>query len=77
MDFLKKNHKSNLLYKFAFAMCQTNPVTGEPVFPMDRMPFGWVEYQIEFFSCTNVNQNYIEMLGIVWHETSKKISRAH
>ena len=56
MELLKKNHKSNLLYKFAFAMCQTNPVTGEPVFPMDRMPFGLVEYQIEFFSCTNVNQ---------------------
>ena len=56
MKLLKQNNKSNLLYKFALALCQTNPITGEPVFPMNRMPFGLVEYQIEFFSCTNVNQ---------------------
>ena len=37
-------NKSNLLYKFALALCQTNPITGEPVFPM--MPFGLVEYRI-------------------------------
>ncbi len=43
---LKQNNKSNLLYKFALALCQTNPITGEPVFPMNRMPFGLVEYQI-------------------------------
>ena len=56
MKLLKKNNKSNLLYKFALALCNTKPVTGEPVFPMDRMPFGLVEYQIEFFSCTHVKQ---------------------
>ena len=56
MKLLKQNNKSNLLYKFALALCQTNPITGEPVFPMNRMPFGLIEYQIEFFSCTNVNQ---------------------
>ncbi len=33
-----------LLYKFALALCQTNPITGEPVFPM--IPFGLVEYRI-------------------------------
>ena len=44
MKLLKQNNKSNLLYKFALALCQTNPITGEPVFP--KMPFGLVEYQI-------------------------------
>ncbi len=44
MKLLKQNNKSNLLYKFALALCQTNPITGEPVFPM--MPFGLVEYQL-------------------------------
>ena len=44
MKLLKQNNKSNLLYKFALALCQTNPITGEPVFSM--MPFGLVEYQI-------------------------------
>ncbi len=41
MKLLIQNNKSNLLYKF---VCQTNPITGEPVFPM--MPFGLVEYRI-------------------------------
>ena len=31
IELLEKNRKSNILYKFAFAMCQANPVTGEPV----------------------------------------------
>ena len=44
MKLLKQNNKSNLLYKFALALCQTNPITGEPIFPM--MPFGLIEYQI-------------------------------
>ncbi len=44
MKLLIQNNKSNLLYKFALALCQTNPITGEPVFPM--MPFGLVEYRI-------------------------------
>ena len=56
MELLKQNNKNNLLYKFAFALCDTKPGTDEPVFPMDRMPFGLVEYQIEFFSCTHVKQ---------------------
>lgn len=56
MVLLKENNKSNLLYKYALALCSTNPVTKEPIFPMDRMPFGLVEYQIEFFSCTHISQ---------------------
>ena len=48
MELLKQNNKNNLLYKFAFALCDTKPGTDEPVFPMDRMPFGLVEYQIVF-----------------------------
>ena len=56
MELLKMNNKNNLLYKFALALCNTKPGTNEPVFPMDRMPFGLVEYQIEFFSCTHIKQ---------------------
>ena len=50
MQLLKKNNKNNIMYKFALALCKPKPGTDEPVFPMDRMPFGLVEYQIEFFS---------------------------
>ena len=56
MELLKMNNKNNLLYKFALALYNTKPGTNEPVFPMNRMPFGLVEYQIEFFSCTHVKQ---------------------
>ena len=61
MALLKQNNKNSLLYKFAFALCDTKPGTDEPVFPMDRMPFGLVEYQIEFFSCTHVKQVIVYM----------------
>ena len=55
MVLLQENNKSNLLYKFAFAICNKDPVTNYSIFLMDHMPFG-LEYQIEFFSCTNINQ---------------------
>ena len=60
MELLKQNNKNNLLYKFAFALCDTKPGTDEPVFPMDRMPFGLVEYQIVFqlYSCKAGNYVY-------------------
>ena len=53
MELLKRN---NLLYKFALALCKTKPGTDDPIFPMDKMPFDLVEYQIEFFSCTPIRQ---------------------
>jgi hypothetical protein len=56
MQQLMKNNKNNLLYKFAFTLCNTKPGTDELLFPMDRMPFGLVEYQIEFFSCAHIRQ---------------------
>lgn len=73
MKLLKENNKNNLLYKFAFALCNTKPGTDEPAFPMDRMPFGLVEYQIEFFSCTNVKQVWIVKLYLTYsHNIFKK-----
>ncbi len=42
LKLLIQNNKSNLLYKFALALCQTNPITGEPVFPMMPIWFGRV-----------------------------------
>ena len=55
MELLKQN-KNKLLYKFAFALCDTSHGIDKPVFPMDKMSFELVEYQIEFFSCTDVKQ---------------------
>ncbi|KAK3712315.1 hypothetical protein QZH41_017251, partial [Actinostola sp. cb2023] len=49
----------------------TNKRSGieEPLFPLDRMPFGLVAYQIEFFACTNIMQISIPPDFAMWHES--------
>ena len=54
MKVLQENGKNNLLYKFGYCIATTRPGSEEPLFPMNRMPFGLVEYQIEFFSSTSI-----------------------
>lgn len=49
MRHLQVNGKNNLLYKFAQCIATKRPGSDESLFPQDRMPFGMVEYQIEFF----------------------------
>lgn len=56
MIALKENNKSNLIYKFAQAINLRHPTTNQALFPMDRMPFGLIQYQIEFFTCTHISQ---------------------
>ena len=53
MKTLKNHNKGNLIYKFAMCIAKTCPSTGQSLFPLDWMPFGLVEFQIEFFSATN------------------------
>ena len=56
MSNLQDNRKPNILYKFAYSLGNKKPGTEETLFPMSRMPFGMVQYQIEFFSCTHLSQ---------------------
>ena len=56
MKALKDCGKENLLYKFAFCLTEKFPGTERPILEMDRMPFGLIEYQLLFFSCTNMMQ---------------------
>ena len=56
MKALKDWGKENLLYKFAFCLAEKFPGTERPILEMDRMPFGLIEYQLLFFSCTNMMQ---------------------
>lgn len=56
MESLQVHGKSNLLYKFAFCITEKCPETDKPILLMDRMPFGLIEYQLEFFACTNIMQ---------------------
>jgi hypothetical protein len=53
---LQRANKPNILYKLAYCIATKKPGTTEPLFPLDRMPFGLVQHQIEFFSSTNVSQ---------------------
>ena len=56
MKRLKEHNKNNLVYKFSMCIGSNQPGTDDPLFPLTRMPFGLVEYQIEFFSATNIMQ---------------------
>ena len=48
--------QSSLICKFVYMLGTKRPGSGEPLMPINRMPFGLMQYQIEFFSSTNVMQ---------------------
>ena len=54
MKRLQDNGKNNLIYKFALCIVSNRPGSNDSLFLINRMPFGMVEYQIEFFSATNI-----------------------
>ena len=53
MKILQSNGKPNLMYKWAKCVFGEN---GKPLIPIHRMPFGLLQYQMEFFTATNVMQ---------------------
>ena len=53
MKLLQDSGKPNLISKWSRCIWGLD---GKPKLDFDRMPFGLIEYQIEFFSCTNVMQ---------------------
>ena len=55
MARLKEAGKPDIMYKFAKCLGGNRPDTAEPLMPFDKMPFGLIEYQVEFFSCTNTS----------------------
>ncbi|XP_066270847.1 uncharacterized protein [Branchiostoma lanceolatum] len=48
--------KPNSMYKFAQCIARNRPGSQEPLMPLTRMPFGLIQYQIDFYTCTNVQQ---------------------
>ena len=53
MDVLQNAGKPNLVYKWAKCIAGEN---GVPLMPLSRMPFGLIQYQMEFFTSTNIMQ---------------------
>jgi len=60
MKLLQDSGKPNLISKWS--RCIWGP-EGKPKLDLKRMPFGLIEYQIEFFSCTNVMQVFFCFLN--------------
>ena len=56
MTRLAQRQKSNVLYKLAKVIAVNKPNSTEPLMPMNRMPWGLIQYQIDFFACTHINE---------------------
>lgn len=55
MQTLQINNKPNMMYMLARVLSEKQP-NGKPLLRTDRMPFGLIQYQIEFFNSTHINQ---------------------
>lgn len=53
MKVLQDNGKPNLIHTWSKCVLGEN---GKPLIPIHRMPFGLLQYQMQFFACTNVMQ---------------------
>ncbi|CAH1242354.1 Hypp6614 [Branchiostoma lanceolatum] len=69
MMTLQHSDKPNVLYKFASILSTKRPGTNIPLLQLDRMPFGLIEYQIEFYHATNVHQINTSADFAAWLET--------
>lgn len=56
MKRLEENNTVNLVIKFCQGLATDRPDKCGPLVPLHRMPFGLLQYCIEFFTCTNVMQ---------------------
>ena len=65
MKVLQDNGKPNLIYKWSKCVFGED---GKPLMPLQRMPFGLIQYQMEFFTCTNVMQvSYTTFVKCIYH----------
>lgn len=69
MKRLETNNKVNLVIKFCQMLANDRPDKSGPLIPLNRMPFGLMQYCIEFFTCTNVMQIKEPEDFKLWHET--------
>ena len=56
MMLLQQVNKSNIVYKLAYCLGTKRPGSDQPLLPLERMPFGLIQYQVDFFSCINISQ---------------------
>ena len=56
MSLLEQANKSNIVYKLVRCLATKRPGSEDPLLPLDRMPFGLIQYQIDFFNSTHISQ---------------------
>jgi hypothetical protein len=57
MDTLHAANKPHdLVHKFTSCIAEKRPDSNVSLMPLDRMPFGLIQYQIEFFTAGYINQ---------------------
>ena len=56
MKKLEDLGKANLIYKFSQSLAKDREGTKMPLLPVDRMPFGLIDYVIQFYTCTDARQ---------------------
>ena len=56
MRRLELNNKVNLVIKLCQGFAVDRPDKSGPLIPLHRMPYGLLQYCIEFFTCTNIMQ---------------------
>jgi hypothetical protein len=55
MKKLRNKGKSNIVYKLPRCISLIRVGSEESMMPLDRMPYGLIQYQIDFFNASHVN----------------------
>ena len=63
MDNLKASGRRNVLYELALGLGSLRP-DGTPLFPMDRMPMGLLEYMVNFFTSSNISEVSVSVINL-------------
>ena len=56
MKKLQDNGKTNVVYNLAKIVAENRPNSDESLIPLNRMPWGLIQYQIDFFACKHINE---------------------
>jgi hypothetical protein len=56
MENLQEKKKSNVVYKLAKIVGVKRSDSDECLLPLSRMPWGLLQYQIDFFACKHINE---------------------
>ena len=65
MEHLKSANRSNVIYELAKGLGTMRPDESDSLFPTKRMPMGLIEYNINFFTSSAINQVSSELFHYI------------